>query len=93
MAFRDAIAVSWLPQLRAFAPEFILVSAGFDDHETDPLGQLEREADDFAWIAQEIIDLAHQFASDRVVSTLEGGYEIDALGECAVSHVQRMADA
>ncbi|MEL7450924.1 MAG: histone deacetylase family protein [Pseudomonadota bacterium] len=90
--FRDAIAATWLPQLIAFKPELIFVSAGFDAHAADPLGQLELDEDDFAWITDEMMGLARRYASGRLVSTLEGGYDLDALAASALSHVERLLD-
>ncbi|MCC5999344.1 MAG: histone deacetylase family protein [Pararhodobacter sp.] len=75
------------PRLEAFAPELVLVSAGFDAHIADPLAQLSLEEDDFAWITQRLCDLADTHASGRLVSALEGGYDLDALAASVVAHV------
>ena len=76
-----------LPAVAEFAPELILVSAGFDAHADDPLAQLQLRAEDFAWVTERICDLADESADGRVVSTLEGGYDLDALAESVAAHV------
>ena len=80
------------PRLLEFAPELILISAGFDAHERDPLGGLRWEASDFAWLTQRVCDLADATARGRVVSTLEGGYDLDALASCVSAHVGVLAE-
>jgi acetoin utilization deacetylase AcuC-like enzyme len=77
--FRDAVAANWLPALQRFQPQIILVSAGFDAHRADPLAQLRLTEDDFRWIGRVIRDVAAACAGNRVVATLEGGYDVDAL--------------
>jgi acetoin utilization deacetylase AcuC-like enzyme len=86
-AFRRVWDGVLLPRLDAFAPQLLLVSAGFDAHRADPLAQLQLEADDYAWLTRRLVDIAHAHAGGRVVSTLEGGYDLDALAACAVAHV------
>lgn len=81
------------PRLRAFAPELIIVSAGFDAHKDDPLAQLNWSADDFAWLTRNICDLADELCEGRVVSTLEGGYDLHALAASAKAHVQELMKA
>lgn len=90
-AFRDAITARWLPELDAFKPELLIVSAGFDAHADDPLAQMELVDEDFAWITRELLDIADKHADGRVVSMLEGGYSLPALGRSASSHVQVLA--
>ena len=85
--FRATWANDLLPALDAFRPQLLLVSAGFDAHQRDPLAQLQLEADDYAWLTTELRAIANRHASGRIVSTLEGGYDLHALGECAVAHV------
>lgn len=87
-AFRTAIERDWLPALERHRPELILVSAGFDAHRDDPLAELELEDEDYRWITGLIVDVARRHAGGRVVSTLEGGYDLAALGRCAVVHVE-----
>jgi acetoin utilization deacetylase AcuC-like enzyme len=87
-AFRAAWTHRLLPALEAFAPQLLLVSAGFDAHRRDPLAQLELEADDYAWLTRELARIADRHADGRVVSLLEGGYDMEALRECSVAHVR-----
>ena len=86
-AFRAAIERDWLPALERHQPALILVSAGFDAHKDDPLAQMELEDDDYRWITAAIVDAARRHSAGRVVSTLEGGYDLAALGRCAALHV------
>jgi acetoin utilization deacetylase AcuC-like enzyme len=85
--FRAAWEEHLLPSINAFGPQLLLVSAGFDAHWRDPLAQLQLDADDIAWITGELRRLAGKHASGRLVSTLEGGYDLQALRECSVAHV------
>ena len=82
-----------LPSLDAFAPALVLVSAGFDAHARDPLAQLALEADDYAWITTALAALADRHAGGRLVSLLEGGYDLDALRESSVAHVGALLPA
>ncbi|MFD1913548.1 histone deacetylase family protein [Halodurantibacterium flavum] len=77
-----------LPRLADFAPELIIISAGFDAHRADPLAGLAWDEDDFAWLTGQICDVAERTASGRVVSTLEGGYDLDALAASVAAHVR-----
>lgn len=86
-AFRRAYTEIVLPALDAFRPQLVLVSAGFDAHRRDPLAQLQLEADDIAWVTGQLLALARTHAHGRLVSMLEGGYDLQALRECAVAHV------
>lgn len=85
--FRDMWEEHALPRLAAFEPELILVSAGFDAHINDPLAQLALEDEDFAWITHRLCDLADAHAGGRLVSVLEGGYDLDALAASTAVHV------
>lgn len=85
--FRRAIDAIWWPALKRFEPELIIISAGFDAHADDPLAYLQLHEDDYVWVTERILDMADQFASGRVVSALEGGYNLDALGRSASAHV------
>ena len=67
------------------------ISAGFDAHRADPLGQLNLDASDFAWITAQIVALANQYCLGRIVSTLEGGYDLCALADSALAHVEALA--
>jgi acetoin utilization deacetylase AcuC-like enzyme len=86
-AFRATWTNDLLPELDAFRPQLLLVSAGFDAHRRDPLAQLQLEADDYAWLTAALRAIADRHSSGRIVSTLEGGYDLQALEECAVAHV------
>ena len=89
-AFRAAWHGQLLPALEAFRPQLLLVSAGFDAHWRDPLAQLQLDADDYAWVTTELVAIADRHAQGRVVSSLEGGYDLQALGECSVAHVRAL---
>lgn len=84
--YRDVI----LPRLVEFAPQLILVSAGFDAHEDDPLGGLGWRDEDYTWLTQALCDVADAACGGRIVSTLEGGYDLAALGRAAAAHVAVM---
>ena len=86
-AFRAAWELQLLPALDAFGPQLLLLSAGFDAHRLDPLAQLELEADDYAWLTAQLVALADRHAGGRIVSLLEGGYDLEALRECSIAHV------
>jgi acetoin utilization deacetylase AcuC-like enzyme len=86
-AFRAAFENRVLPRLRDFKPELIIISAGFDAHMRDPLANLNLVEDDFFWATQKIMDIADQCADGRVVSLLEGGYDLLALGQSVAAHV------
>jgi len=91
--FRQSMQDRVLPALRRFKPDFILVSAGFDGHEEDPLAGLRLHEDDYAWITGEILAVASKHCADRVVSTLEGGYDLHALAASAAAHVRALMAA
>ncbi|HET6804279.1 MAG TPA: histone deacetylase family protein [Frateuria sp.] len=80
-----------LPRLDAFRPQLLLVSAGFDAHRADPLAQLQLDADDYAWLTTRLLDIAFAHADGRVVSTLEGGYDLQALAASVAAHVTALA--
>jgi len=87
-AFRTAWKETILPELDRFAPGLLIVSAGFDAHKADPLAQLRLETADFAWITAELVQIAERHCGGRVVSVLEGGYDLDALAASAAEHVR-----
>jgi acetoin utilization deacetylase AcuC-like enzyme len=89
--FRDAVEREFAPALEKFAPQMVFVSAGFDAHLDDPLAELRLVREDYVWITRFIKDVAHQHAKDRIVSTLEGGYNLVALADSAVAHVRALA--
>jgi acetoin utilization deacetylase AcuC-like enzyme len=86
-AFRAAFEGRILPRLADFRPEFIVISAGFDAHMRDPLANLNLDEGDFAWATQKIMEVADRWAEGRVVSVLEGGYDLQALANSAAAHV------
>ncbi|MBU6419013.1 MAG: histone deacetylase family protein [Proteobacteria bacterium] len=86
--FREAWREGILPDLRAFAPELLIISAGFDAHEADPLAQLRLTEPDFAWITEELLAVADECCAGRVVSIMEGGYNLDALASSCAVHVR-----
>jgi acetoin utilization deacetylase AcuC-like enzyme len=87
-AFRAAWQDDLLPALDAFAPELVLVSAGFDGHRLDPLADLDLDAADYQWLSAELARRADDHAGGRLVSLLEGGYSLTALRECSVAHLR-----
>ncbi len=92
MAVRELIDVMWMPRLEAFAPQMLFISAGFDAHREDDLGQLGLVEADYEWITRRMKDLADRHCSGRIVSCLEGGYALSALGRSVVSHLRVLAD-
>ena len=91
--FREAFESRILPALRSFAPDLVLVSAGFDAHRDDPLANLELVEADFAWATQQLAEEAHRSAAGRLVSLLEGGYNLAALARSVAVHVKVLMDA
>ena len=91
--FRDAMKSRILPALRNFSPDIVLISAGFDAHEADPLASLRFQEDDFAWATEELCEAAERSAKGRVVSMLEGGYDLTALARSVGVHVKILMDA
>src|SRR3984957_942118 len=89
-AFRLGMTRTLLPALDAFAPEMVLISAGFDAHKSDPLAQLLLDEADYTWATERLLDIARRHAGGRVVSTLEGGYDLLALGASAAAHVRAL---
>jgi acetoin utilization deacetylase AcuC-like enzyme len=85
--FHAAFETRVLPRLREFQPELVIISAGFDAHMRDPLASINLTEDDFVWATQKIMDVADQCAGGRVVSLLEGGYDLRALGNSVAAHV------
>ena len=89
-AFREAMDTVILPRLRNFAPDLILVSAGFDAHYRDPLGNLQLTEADYAWATRALMKLAEKHCGGRLVSLLEGGYDLEGLSRSAAAHVQAL---
>jgi acetoin utilization deacetylase AcuC-like enzyme len=91
--FRARSRAEILPALRDFAPEFLIISAGFDAHHLDPLAALELQDDDFRWITDELMQIADASCSGRIVSVLEGGYSMEGLASGTAAHVKRLMGA
>jgi acetoin utilization deacetylase AcuC-like enzyme len=91
--FRAAFEHVILPQLRKFSPELIIVSAGFDAHYRDPLASLNLKAEDFGWVTRKLMDIADTSAGGRIVSVLEGGYDLQGLQESVAAHVSALMGA
>lgn len=89
--FRDTWNQNGLPAVQSFAPDLILISAGFDAHQRDPLGQIELQDADYHWITRQICDLATDSCQGRVASILEGGYDLQALATASRAHVKALA--
>ena len=88
--YRHAVTEAVLPALSAFEPELLMISAGFDAHRSDPLAALQLTEADFAWTTVKLAQLASETCRGRVVSTLEGGYDLDALAESCAAHVKEL---
>ncbi|MFH2133740.1 MAG: histone deacetylase family protein [Pseudomonadota bacterium] len=87
-AFRDAVGGRWIPALDDFQPEFIFISAGFDAHREDDMSSLRLLEADYIWVTEQIKRIAERHAQARIVSVLEGGYELHALGRSAAAHIK-----
>ncbi|WP_170525594.1 histone deacetylase family protein [Ruegeria arenilitoris] len=90
---RAAYEAQAFPRLRAFRPELIVISAGFDAHQDDPLANLNWSTDDFAWITAQLCRIADELCGGRIVSTLEGGYDLNALAKATRAHVEELMKA
>ena len=86
--FRLGFTRQILPALDEFRPELLVISAGFDAHRDDPLAQLLLDESDFTWVTERLVEIADRHAAGRIVSTLEGGYDLAALGRSAAAHVR-----
>jgi acetoin utilization deacetylase AcuC-like enzyme len=86
-AFRAAFKSRILPRLADYRPELIIISAGFDAHYRDPLANINLDETDFVWATQQVMDVADRCADGRIVSLLEGGYDLQALADSAAAHV------
>ncbi|URI09110.1 histone deacetylase family protein [Aquincola tertiaricarbonis] len=91
MEVRELIEAMWLPRLEEFRPEMVFISAGFDAHREDDLGQMGLVEADYAWITWKIADVAERHAKGRIVSCLEGGYNLSALGRSVAAHLRVLA--
>lgn len=90
---RAAYTAQVFPRLRDFKPDLLIISAGFDAHRDDPLAQLNWTVDDFRWVTRELCQIAAEVCGGRVVSTLEGGYDLTALANSAKAHVEELLEA
>ncbi len=90
--FRAAVESWWLPALDAFAPQMLFISAGFDAHREDDMASLALTEADYAWVTEQIKSVAERHAHGRIVSLLEGGYALSALGRSVVAHLRTLAD-
>jgi len=91
--FRQGVSREILPALDAFRPEMVLISAGFDAHRSDPLAQLLLDESDYTWVTEQLLEIARHHAGGRVVSTLEGGYDLAALAASAAAHIRVLMSA
>ena len=91
-AVRQLVTDKWLPALHAFKPEMIFISAGFDAHREDDIGGMGLVEADYAWMTQQVMAVAKEYAKGRIVSCLEGGYNLSALGRSVVAHVKVLAE-
>ncbi len=91
-AVREMISMIWIPRLQAFKPQLIMISAGFDAHREDDLGQMGLVEDDYVWITQQLMNVANQTCEGKIVSCLEGGYNLSALGRSVAAHLKTLAE-
>ena len=91
-AFREAMETAILPRVEAFSPDLIIVSAGFDAHERDPLGDINLVEADFAWITRRLMEIARKASGERIVSVLEGGYDLQGLSRSVAAHVTTLME-
>jgi acetoin utilization deacetylase AcuC-like enzyme len=86
--YRKQVEAGWLKRLNKFKPQLILISAGFDAHRLDPMAELNLETEDYRWLTEMIVGVAHEHSNDRIISTLEGGYHLRALAESVNAHLE-----
>ncbi len=91
-AFREIVTAQWLPRLREFAPEMIFISAGFDAHYEDDMASLGLVESDYAWVTEQLLQVAKESAQGRIVSMLEGGYSLSALARSVSAHIKALAE-
>lgn len=89
-AFRDAVSTRWLPVIEAFEPQLVMVSAGFDAHIEDDMAELQLSEADYAWVTRRLCEVANRHAEGRIVSMLEGGYALSALGRSVAVHIEAL---
>ena len=90
-AIRDIVQEKWLPALDRFEPQMIFISAGFDAHREDDMGQIGLVENDYAWITSQLMQVADRHAGGKIVSCLEGGYDLSALGRSVEAHIRTLA--
>jgi acetoin utilization deacetylase AcuC-like enzyme len=90
--FREIVTETWLPRLREFAPEMIFISAGFDAHYEDDMGNLGLLESDYAWVTEQLVQVAKETAQGRIVSMLEGGYVLSPLARSVAAHIKALAE-
>ena len=91
-AFREAMEAVILPRIEAFSPDLVIVSAGFDAHRRDPLGDINLVEADYAWATRKLMEIARRKSGDRVVSVLEGGYDLEGLARSVAAHVAALME-
>ena len=91
-AYERAFSEEILPKLDHFKPECVIISAGFDAHRDDPLADVQLSTECFRWMTERLLETAAQHAGGRLLSVLEGGYNLDRLGDCVAAHVGRLVE-
>ena len=91
--FRAAVQEYWMPAFEAFQPQLLFISAGFDAHRLDDMANLGLVEDDYAWVTEQLVDVAHRYCGGRIVSLLEGGYNLGALSRSVAAHVRELISA
>ena len=91
--YRRAFSGTVIPAIDKYGPQFVLLSAGFDAHRADPLAPLNLETESYGWMTDEVLSAARRHCEGRLISILEGGYNLDALGDSVTLHVTRMVEA
>lgn len=86
--FRERVEAEWVKRLNAFKPQLVLISAGFDAHRLDPMGELNLETEDYRWLTEMAAGVAREHSNDRIISTLEGGYNLKALAQSVNTHLE-----
>jgi acetoin utilization deacetylase AcuC-like enzyme len=87
-AFREAVEMAWLPNLEAFQPQMLFISAGFDAHREDEMGSMGLTESDYEWVTRQLMRVARTYCEGRIVSVLEGGYDLSALARSVAAHVR-----
>jgi len=89
---REMISQTWIPRLHEFKPQLIIISAGFDAHREDDLGQMGLVEDDYVWMTKQLMEVANRYCDGKIVSCLEGGYNLSALGRSVAAHLKTLAE-